>query len=370
MRFSYPLLLLLCIITFTLQAQDGQPPLLHLGDPAPPLRVRAWLKGVPVERFEKGKVYVVEFWATWCQPCIAAMPHLSTLAREYKDKVTFIGMDVLENKNTSLQKVKAFVDRMGQRMDFSVAAEDSNFMVTSWLEATGERDNGIPRTIVVDKEGRLAWFGHPTELDDMLPKIVNNIWDVTAVAAKRKEDRRIRELDRQVTSKLLEYKADRFKPGSVDQPDSILLAISEMVTKEPKLKYAPVIAFNTFRYLLQTDLNKAYQYGKEVLANRTYEKPAYNAIINNIEWYTDKLNLPPKIYELGGAACQIEIGHVRSPELVNMPKLYNKMADMYWRANNKEKAMDAQQKAIEALKSKQATEMAEFENKLQQYKDM
>jgi len=82
---------------------------------------------------------VVEFWATWCKPCIAAMPHLSALAAEYKDKVTIIGIDIKEMKTTSIQKVKAFVDSMGFRMDYHVAAEESNFMASSWIDASGEQ---------------------------------------------------------------------------------------------------------------------------------------------------------------------------------------------------------------------------------------
>jgi hypothetical protein len=46
------------------------------------------------------------------------------------------------------------------------------------------------------------------------------------------------------------------------------------------------------------------------------------------------------------------------------------MAEWFWRANNESKAIDAQHKAIEALKSKHVTEMAEFEFRLRQYKKM
>jgi len=202
-RLKFQLLLLLSIITVTAHAQNDQFPSLNIGDPAPPLRVREWVKGTPVQRFEKGKVYVLEFWATWCKPCIAAMPHLSALAREYKDEVTVLGIDIYEQKTTSIKKVKAFVDSMGHRIDYSVATEDSNFTVADWLEATGE--NGIPRTFVVNGEGRLAWIGHPKDLAEVLRNIVNNTWDVKEALAKRNFDKYLKELDDSLNYELMTY---------------------------------------------------------------------------------------------------------------------------------------------------------------------
>jgi hypothetical protein len=64
MRHNCQFLLLFFVIAFTTYAQDRQSSLLQIGDPARPFRVREWIKGTPVQRFEKGKVYVLEFWAT------------------------------------------------------------------------------------------------------------------------------------------------------------------------------------------------------------------------------------------------------------------------------------------------------------------
>jgi thiol-disulfide isomerase/thioredoxin len=371
MHSTFYLLLLLCIVTAITHAQDPPSPLLNIGDPAPPLRVREWIKGTPVQQFEKGKVYVVEFWATWCKPCIAAMPHLSALARQYMDKITILGINVYEWKipsSKSIKKVKAFVDSMGNRMDFHVAAEDTNFTVADWLEASGEKVNGIPRTFVVNAEGRLAWMGHPKNLDAVLSKVVDNTWDINKALAKRNENKRLYDLDTAADYIVYPYIVDPKK-----RRDSALLVIDELVRKEPKLKYAPRIASYTFHLLLETDPNKAYEYGKAVLVTPTYADPDPVMIIGAIKWYSDKLNFPAEIYELGAEAYQADIDQIPYPELVNISERYNNMAEWYWRAKNKVKAVEAQQKAIEALKSKtdySMVDMAALKSRLQQYKNM
>jgi thiol-disulfide isomerase/thioredoxin len=57
----------------------AEPKELLVGDAAPPLTVRKFVKGEPVTSLEKGKIYVLDFWATFCRPCLEAMPHVSEL---------------------------------------------------------------------------------------------------------------------------------------------------------------------------------------------------------------------------------------------------------------------------------------------------
>lgn len=368
MRTHYKLLLLFFLIATSTYAQNEPLPSLNIGDPAPPLRVGEWIKGTPVQKFEKGHVYVLEFWATWCKPCIAAMPHLSALAREYRDRVTVIGIDIYESKVRpvkSIKKVKAFVDSMGKRMDYVVAAEDSHFTVADWIGAAGEKNSGIPRTFVVNAEGRLAWVGHPKELDGVLRKIINNDWDINETVAKRNERKRLRELDKAANDTLYPYLVIPSKR------DSAILVINEIVRNEPRLKYAPFVGSTTFTLLLERDPHKAYEFGKEVLVTPTYQDPPYHLIIGSIEWVSKKIKLPAEIYQLGAEAYQWQID--KYAESGNVAKNYNDMAEMYWRANNKAKAIDAMQKAIEALKNAKdfsRKEMAVFESRLQQYKNL
>jgi len=342
---KYRLLLLFCIIAITARAQQNQLPGFNLGDAAPPFRVGGWIKGTPVKRFEKGKFYVVEFWATYCKPCIAAMPHLSALAREYKDRVTFLAIDVYEARTTPADRVKTFVEGMGDRMDFNVAQEDTSFTVNDWLRATGEQDNGIPRTFVVDAQGRLAWIGHPKDLDKVLGKVVNNTWDIKEAVAKRDADKYLADMDHDAGYKLSKFDGGYDKPGDLGKPDSALLAINEIVKKEPKAKYAPVIALFTFSALLKTNPDEAYAYGKAAIVTPTYEEPAYDAIIANIRQYSGKLNIPAKIYLLGAETYQAKMDHFPYPELYITAERYQTMAKWYSLAGDTLKATEAREKA-------------------------
>lgn len=143
-------------------------PSLAPGMAAPAIKVAGWSKGTPVTSFNKGQIYVVEFWATWCGPCRTSIPHISDLASKNKD-VTFVGVSVFERGNDIPGMVNKFVTEMGDTMNYNVCYDDGSTMADTWMRAA--KQNGIPTAFIVDKDGTIAWIGHPMSMDKPLSDI-------------------------------------------------------------------------------------------------------------------------------------------------------------------------------------------------------
>jgi thiol-disulfide isomerase/thioredoxin len=202
----------------------------ELGDAAPALKVEKWLKGDAVDlQAGKGKnVYVVEFWATWCGPCKKAIPHLTELQKKYKDQgVIIVGVSVDEDKvKKTRDKVAEFVEKKGDEMAYAVALDDKD-RSTNKVYMEEFKAEGIPTAFIVDKSGKLAWMGHPSELDETLPQVLDGKWDVEK-AKKADKERRVeaakREKAEAALQKYFEAVSADTKPDGLDKLNEETLA--------------------------------------------------------------------------------------------------------------------------------------------------
>jgi len=193
---------------------------LSLGDPAPKLEVKSFVKGEPVTKFEPGKNYVVEFWATWCGPCRTSIPHLTELQKTYPD-IPFIGVSVFEQDQAG---VKPFVEKMGEKMDYRVALDavgtdekaNEGAMAKNWMNAAEQK--GIPTAFIVDKEGKIAWIGHPMSMDGPLKKVADGTWNLKAA----REERRKEVEDQSKMTKLVGKLQEAQKAGNHEKTLAIL----------------------------------------------------------------------------------------------------------------------------------------------------
>src|SRR5262249_30052693 len=131
------------------------------------------------------KVYIVEFWATWCGPCLAAQPHLTETQAKYKDKgLTIIGMTSEDPRNT-LEKVEKMVKEREDKMGYTVAWDKGRTTNKAYMDAANQ--NGIPCAFIVNQDGQVAYIGHPMEMDEPLEQIIAGKHDIKAAAKKFKD---------------------------------------------------------------------------------------------------------------------------------------------------------------------------------------
>lgn len=140
---------------------------LSVGDNAPALTIEHFVKGERVDDFPADKVTVVEFWATWCKPCIVGFPHLSELQEKYADELVIIGVS-----DESLEVVEPFLakPKHGDVTRYRMATDPDGSMQAAWMTAAQQR--GIPCAFIVDREGIVQYIGHPMGMDRALERVI------------------------------------------------------------------------------------------------------------------------------------------------------------------------------------------------------
>ena len=169
------------------------------GDPAPSLDGIQQVTGEPLTKFEPGTIYVLDMWATWCSPCIKAIPHMSEIAEKYKDKgVKVYGVAIWETERpardgTLFDRVKRFAESNKEiKYPIAYAGENIEFAMR-WMNATDRKT--IPTVFIINKDGKFAWMGHPNMgMDQALERIVAGNYDPVEEErlAKEREDKRQR----------------------------------------------------------------------------------------------------------------------------------------------------------------------------------
>ena len=184
-RLTLTFLMCCAIGGWTLIPQTASAKDLGIGSKAPSLDIEHWVQDgngffKPVKEFEEGKVYVVEFWATWCGPCIQSMPHLAELQNKYRGN----GVQIISVSDETLDEVKDLLGQKNQDVGktfaevtapYSLTTDPDRSVYKDYMEAG--KQQVIPTAFLVGKTGLIEWIGHPVEMDQPLAAVVEGKWD-------------------------------------------------------------------------------------------------------------------------------------------------------------------------------------------------
>ncbi len=201
--------MLLCLATVALSshaiAQDDEATL-TIGSKAPDIEIEHWVSDNDgmfqhTSKLEKDNVYIIEFWATWCGPCIQAMPHIADLQEKYKDD----NVQVISVSDEDMDTVEGFLERKvrGDEKERTYADLTNTYCLTTDPDKSVKKDyyyaakrTGIPCAFIVGKTGLIEWIGHPMGMDKPLKQVVNDEWDREefVVEYKKEQEKRANEM--------------------------------------------------------------------------------------------------------------------------------------------------------------------------------
>ncbi len=252
----------LIIFSILLSAQpSGAQPL--IGDLVPPLGDRlTWLQGDPALDFEPGKVYLLDFWATWCPPCYPMIDHLSELQDRWDDSgLVIIGIAVGTDVGTPLP---SFLEKEAPRISYAIAEpkDEEEFKAKLVHPSIMDlEDFSLPFVMLVDRQGRLAWTSDPRGTDDLLDEVLDAVmrdtFDLRAHADSSRQERAMMD----ETAGQLERVGRLREEGRLAEATQTLLPVAERLPRQ----YAAEAVTLFQQILCAGEGDLAVTYGSELL---------------------------------------------------------------------------------------------------------
>jgi thiol-disulfide isomerase/thioredoxin len=128
------------------------------GQRMPDFNVEQWITDRPAT--PDRKLFVLDFWATWCGPCVASIPHMNDLATKFADIAQCVGIS--DEQQADFAKGMAKIRKTPQDFRYALALAPSRGLYGFF------GIQGIPHCVIVSSDGVVRWQGHPATLSEDL----------------------------------------------------------------------------------------------------------------------------------------------------------------------------------------------------------
>ena len=307
--------------------QETDSKVLTIGSKAPEPALSKIFKGdTDFKNFKPGNIYVMEFWATWCGPCKAGMPHLTKLQKNYADK----GVQIIGVSREKSSKVEEFLAKpeWDKKTGYTIALDSEDKTNTAYMKAAGQ--NGIPCAFVVGKDGHVEWIGHPATMDKPLEMIVAGEWDRDSF--KEKFSRQQAE-----NMKATALRSELFEAQRSGDNSKVLAILDRELAKDPGNRNYLVQKFQ----LMVGPMNdpNGYEIGWKLLKQNRDN----TSLLNQIAWFTlDDKSVKDRDLEFAMAAAKA----ANEASGGNDPAILDTLARAYFETGDMNRAVKYQQKAV------------------------
>lgn len=335
------------------------------GQPAPPLSIARWLSGPPVDSLSGGRVYVVEFWASWCPASRRAVPVLTRAQQRYAGQASVVAVAGADGGEETLGAVERFVTAQQPSIGYSVGFDDRRRTLKAWMDAADQ--TLIPTVFIVGPTGTIAWIGNPLwppgEFEDALGRVVAGRFGPSERAASHarwlEHRRRVGALETEVE-----------EADSNDRPQQALQVLDALMTLN-----APGIGAYTLRkfdILLHAgkDPAPAYEFGRQAVDGALKDDAE---ALNELAWSILEDGRPEHVNDGARAVRRdLELASKAAARAVELTAgrdgaILDTMARAYHERGDLDKAVEFQARAVEA--SGDVEEKTEYRRRLDEYRE-
>ena len=355
-RFSFvalPAIVLVSLLVGTAQADDK--PKLTIGSKAPHIEIEHWFSTGDfdeVSRLRPGKIYVIEFWATWCPPCRKAIPHIAEVQEKYASQ----DVQIISVTREDTETVEKFLDKKvpgdsektfrDVTKKYCLTADPDKSVTRDYFYAA--KQTGIPTAFIVGRTGRIEWIGSPFSMEKPLAQVAADKWD--RATFKKSFETKLRLKTEK--SNLAKFLKDEKYSEAAEYIGSTLKHYSGVQRNQKKVQQ--------FELMLKGQMaNSEKQFKK--LAREFKDDPE---LLNTVAWSVveakQKDDLVPA--SLVGAARKSMLRSVKTSESA---AALDTLAHLYHLEGKLAKAIKTQQQAVEKSSDKLKPELTKFLEQLE-----